>query len=296
MTDLPQSTSTSNADDVDVTNRSGPLSRIRRWSAAARCRNLAAAHRLVTVGDSLTHGVSSGAVFAATCRGPQMVARCLGVDLPGPGLRRPARRPAVQHRGAAAPDGGRRSATTSACSRGSRLPSLLQRIVDANEDYWERGAGPAPPPTDPRYDNVGIYGWDVRDALSYTDAPGRRRALAASSRRPPRRPSPTTTTTSPPGRCWRRSAPTPPRSTPRRVARRERRDRHAGRHARRQQRPRRRRRKEVELVRRRLRRPRPQRRLQRLAPEPLRPGVRRAGRRRPRRSRRSGWSSPRCRT
>ena len=47
------------------------------------------------------------------------------------------------------------------------LPLELHHLVDANEDYWERGdSAVAPPPT--RFANVGIYGWDVRDCLSYT--------------------------------------------------------------------------------------------------------------------------------
>ncbi len=49
-----------------------------------------------------------------------------------------------------------------------RLPVTLQRLLDRNEDYWERGAGRKPPRTDLRYANLGIYGWDVRDAISAT--------------------------------------------------------------------------------------------------------------------------------
>ena len=44
-----------------------------------------------------------------------------------------------------------------------RAPLVLHHIVDGNEDYWERGEGSAPPPTDVRYHNLGIYGWDVRE-------------------------------------------------------------------------------------------------------------------------------------
>ena len=45
----------------------------------------------------------------------------------------------------------------------------MRPILDGNEDYWERGGAPEPPPIDVRYANLGIYGWDVRDCLSYTD-------------------------------------------------------------------------------------------------------------------------------
>src|SRR6185437_3040059 len=43
----------------------------------------------------------------------------------------------------------------------------LQKLADANEDYWERGDGSLPP-LDVRNENLGIYGWDIRDCLSYT--------------------------------------------------------------------------------------------------------------------------------
>ena len=59
-----------------------------------------------------------------------------------------------------------------------RMPLMLHRVLDGNEDYWERGAGSDPPSTSVHYDNVGIYGWDVRDALSYTAARAAARASA----------------------------------------------------------------------------------------------------------------------
>lgn len=43
-----------------------------------------AAHPLVTVGDSLTHGMSSGAVSRPDTGWPAMVAACLGADLHPP--------------------------------------------------------------------------------------------------------------------------------------------------------------------------------------------------------------------
>ena len=52
---------------------------------------------------------------------------------------------------------------------------------DANEDYWEREEGSRLPSTDLRYENVGIYGWDVRDCLSSTTA----RALCRIASHPP---------------------------------------------------------------------------------------------------------------
>ena len=90
------------------------------------------------------------------------------------------------------------------------MPLALHRIVDANEDYWERGAGSDPPATDVPYDNVGIYGWDVRDALSYTAA---RAAAAASGGRDDDlfgvKPARDNDIAASP--CWPPSASTPPR-------------------------------------------------------------------------------------
>ena len=114
-------------------------------------------------------------------------------------------------RSAAAP-AGRSSATTQPRSSCSGCRSILHRLVDANEDYWERGAGATPPPTDVRYDNLGIYGWDVRDALSYTAGRGGDPAgRVAAARRPARRQSRPTTTTSPRAPC---SPPFGPRRHP----------------------------------------------------------------------------------
>ena len=62
-----------------------------------------------------------------------------------------------------------------------RLPFELHSLADANEDYWERGDGSRPPRTDLRFENVGIYGWDVRDCLSSTTA----RAFANIASHPP---------------------------------------------------------------------------------------------------------------
>jgi hypothetical protein len=62
------------------------------------------------------------------------------------------------------------------------LPFVVHDLLDANEDYWERGPGSAPPPTTPRPENVGIYGWDVRDCLSFTGG----RAAARIAARPAR--------------------------------------------------------------------------------------------------------------
>jgi hypothetical protein len=127
-------------------------------------------HRLVTVGDSLTHGVSSGAVFHTSLSWPAQVAAALGLGRfavpryggPLDGLPLNIESLVRQLQDKFGDD-------MSMFER-MRAPLALHRIVDANEDYWERGPGSDPPATDIPYENVGIYGWDVRDALSFTSA------------------------------------------------------------------------------------------------------------------------------
>lgn len=52
-------------------------------------------------------------------------------------------------------------------SRGSR-PGLPRPSRCRAGLTGERGPGSLAPPTDVRFANLGIYGWDVRDCLSYT--------------------------------------------------------------------------------------------------------------------------------
>jgi hypothetical protein len=135
----------------------------------------APAHPLVTLGDSLTHGVSSGAVFRTDVSWPALVARALGLarfDVPvyrGPLDGLPVNLESLVRQLQ------KKFGTGTSLFEKMRLPVELQRILDRNEDYWERGEGSKPPRTAVRYHNLGIYGWDVRDALSYTAA----RAAAA---------------------------------------------------------------------------------------------------------------------
>lgn len=123
-------------------------------------------HPLVTVGDSLTHGMSSGAVFDTRLSWPAIVARSLRVNLSMPDYAGPLGGIPFNIegllRGLQDEFGDRLSGLELL-----KLPLTLQRLADSNEDYWERGAGSLPPPA-VRHTNLGIYGWDVRDCLSYT--------------------------------------------------------------------------------------------------------------------------------
>lgn len=128
------------------------------------------AHPLVTLGDSLTHGVSSGAVFRTKLSWPALVAVAIGADdfkVPaygGPLSGLPVNLEALARQLEKRFGGDINIVET------LQVPLTLQRLLDKNEDYWERGTGSAVPPTDVRYQNLGIYGWDVRDALSYSAA------------------------------------------------------------------------------------------------------------------------------
>src|SRR5262245_33248473 len=126
------------------------------------------ARRLVTLGDSLTHGVTSGAVFHTDLSWPAQVAAAAGVgDFTYPRYAGPLDGLPFNIESLLRKLQASFGDDLSAFEK-LRLPLELRALGDANEDYWERGPGSAPPPESVRYDNVGIYGWDVRDALSST--------------------------------------------------------------------------------------------------------------------------------
>jgi hypothetical protein len=127
-------------------------------------------HRLVALGDSLTHGFQSGAVYGTGLSYPAIIAYELGwLDsyryprYGGPGglplnvellLRR------LQDR-------------FGTVLSWWELPMALfegRRFMDEVEDYWERGAGAAPPAPTAYVHDLAVYGWDLRDALSRTYA------------------------------------------------------------------------------------------------------------------------------
>jgi hypothetical protein len=124
-------------------------------------------HRLVTVGDSLTHGVTSGAVSRTDLSWPAILARCLDVPFRAPTYGGPLGGLPFNIEGLLRKLQERFGDRLNALEV-LALPLALQQLADQNEDYWERGDGSRPPRADLRYDNVGIYGWDLRDSLSYT--------------------------------------------------------------------------------------------------------------------------------
>lgn len=126
-----------------------------------------AAHRLVTIGDSLTHGFASGAVYQTDLSYSAIIADELGWD----GLRYPRyggpgglplnlellMRELDQHFGATLD--------------WWELPMALFRgrqFMDQVEDYWERGAGAVVPDQLATNHVLAVYGWGLRDALDRT--------------------------------------------------------------------------------------------------------------------------------
>ncbi|MGY1725550.1 hypothetical protein ACI79J_01135 [Geodermatophilus sp. SYSU D01062] len=139
------------------------------------------AHALVTIGDSLTHGMISGAVHRTELSWPALVARCLAARLTVPAYGGPLGGLPFNIEGALRLLE-RRFGRHVRGLEVVALPLALQRLADQNEEWWESGPGSRPPRTDLRYENVGIYGWDLRDCLSYTA----RRAAERIAARPPR--------------------------------------------------------------------------------------------------------------
>ena len=120
-------------------------------------------------GDSLTHGMSSGAVFTTHLSWAAQVAAALGVAFEVPTYGGPLGGLPLNIEGLLRKLEDRFGDTIGLLDW-PVLPIALHQLADANEDYWERGEGSAPPRTDRRYENVGVYGWDLRDTLSFTDA------------------------------------------------------------------------------------------------------------------------------
>jgi hypothetical protein len=129
-------------------------------------------HPLVTVGDSLTHGMSSGAVFHTGLSWPALVARSLGAGLVVPSYGGPLDGLPLNLEKFLRGLQDKFGVKIEGLEWVGLVPEAYS-LANANENYWERGDGSRPPRTDLRYENVGIYGWDVRDCLSSTTARAR---------------------------------------------------------------------------------------------------------------------------
>jgi hypothetical protein len=126
------------------------------------------ANRLVTIGDSLTHGFQSGAIYNTDISFPAIIASELGWY---PQFRHPRY-----------PGFGGIPLNIELMIRDLEerfgdelswweLPSALfharQHLAEA-EHWWDSGPGASTPPMPGISHNLGVYGWDVRDILSRT--------------------------------------------------------------------------------------------------------------------------------
>jgi hypothetical protein len=129
-------------------------------------------HRLVTIGDSISHGFMSAAIYRTDVSWPAIVAYELGLS--GSQFRFPVYERADGPGGL--PLDLERFARAFEKRFGPKLdfwelPSAsiwLQRYLDAIEDYWERGPGAATPPRGAPFHAMAVYGWDVLDATQLT--------------------------------------------------------------------------------------------------------------------------------
>ncbi|MFD3579164.1 hypothetical protein [Streptomyces sp. NPDC058644] len=123
-------------------------------------------HRLVTVGDSLTQGFQSAAIFNTPLSYPAIVAHELGC-LPS------FRHPLYEGHGGLPfnlelflRDLEARYGRTVDWWEAPQALFRARGVMDRVEDYWERGPGRAVPSTTAIMHNLAVFGWDLRDALS----------------------------------------------------------------------------------------------------------------------------------
>lgn len=126
-------------------------------------------HRLVTIGDSLTHGFQSGAIFNTHHSYPMLIAEELG-------WANNFRHPSYGSPGEGLPLNLEHLARQFEQKFGSNIdwwelmPALLflREYLDKIEDYWERGDGLQLTPSNEINHNLAVYGWDLRNTLSRT--------------------------------------------------------------------------------------------------------------------------------
>jgi len=126
-------------------------------------------HRLVAIGDSLTQGFQSGAIFNTHHSYPLLIAKELGWE-------KSLRHPTYDGPGDGLPLNLETLARQLEENYGSSIdwweliPAtlFLRDYLDKIEDYWERGNGLQIPPSVGINHNLAVYGWDLRNTLSRT--------------------------------------------------------------------------------------------------------------------------------
>ena len=161
-------TQRSTPDEVQIrTSPREPVTDPTLGIALPRGAVVSTAHRLVTVGDSLTQGFMSAAVHRTDLSWPAVTAYELGLSAErftfptyewptGPGglpldLERLAR--SFEKRFGAHLD------FWEIVTAGLWLQTYLDRV----EDFWERGDGSRTPPGGAPFHNMAVYGWDLLD-------------------------------------------------------------------------------------------------------------------------------------
>ncbi|MCI0671253.1 MAG: hypothetical protein L0Y64_12375 [Myxococcaceae bacterium] len=130
--------------------------------------------KLVTVGDSLTQGFQSGAIVKTQWSWPKLVANALGIS----GFRAPDFSPSpggpmvdlerlVRGLGAFTKE------TVDWWEYPGAVTTVLSFLGEV-EEHWERGPGTHPVATGPLHHNLAVWGFEVGDADTLTDAICRR--------------------------------------------------------------------------------------------------------------------------
>lgn len=126
--------------------------------------------RLIAIGDSLTQGFQSGAIFRTAWSYPAMIARAMGLDVPtdfrvpsfpGTGLPVNLEEMLYSMQQQLGPD-------IDTLEWIVRFPILLRHFLDETETMYERGIGAQPAAFGGVYHNLAVWGFRVADAFTVT--------------------------------------------------------------------------------------------------------------------------------
>ena len=125
-------------------------------------------NRLVTIGDSLTHGFQSGAIFKTDLSFPALIARELGWYDEFVHPHYPAFGGIPLNIEWLIHELERDFGDKISWWEGVAAAVRIRQHLAESEDWWDNGPGSQPPKDRRRCRNLGIYGWDLRDALERT--------------------------------------------------------------------------------------------------------------------------------